>query len=148
MEYVTNYWVVSLHFCCNVFIYQKNVIYIIMIQIGAVGGDIWRIGSEKWGSRRGQINNFANVDNIQAQVLSLVLPLGTELDCCQSVPPFSNHILKVPPLGASVEPHCTKPCTKILLKNRAQKCCTKPCLALCLCRPFVFNILVEHQHNH
>jgi hypothetical protein len=29
------------------FIYQTNTIYLRMIQIGAVGGEIWRIGSEK-----------------------------------------------------------------------------------------------------
>ena len=34
-----------------------------MIQIGAVGGEIWRIGSEKWGSRRGQLDIFANTGN-------------------------------------------------------------------------------------
>jgi hypothetical protein len=52
MKYLTNYWVVSLHFCCIIFIYQKNTIFVKlkMIQIGAVGGEIWRIGSEKWGS--------------------------------------------------------------------------------------------------
>jgi hypothetical protein len=30
-----------------IFIHQKNTIYLLMIQIGAVGGEIWRIGSEK-----------------------------------------------------------------------------------------------------
>jgi len=30
-----------------IFVYQKNTIYLKMIQIGAVFGEIWRIGSEK-----------------------------------------------------------------------------------------------------
>jgi hypothetical protein len=29
------------------FLLQKNTIYLKVIQIGAVGGEIWRIGSEK-----------------------------------------------------------------------------------------------------
>jgi hypothetical protein len=47
MEYLTNYWVVSLHFCCNDIYLSKEHHYSKMIQIGAVGGEIWRIGSEK-----------------------------------------------------------------------------------------------------
>jgi hypothetical protein len=38
-----------------IFIYQKNTIYLKMTQIGAVGGEFWRIGSEMLGSRRGQL---------------------------------------------------------------------------------------------
>jgi len=34
-------------FVAMIFIHQKNTIYLLMIQIGAVGGEIWRIGSEK-----------------------------------------------------------------------------------------------------
>jgi hypothetical protein len=30
-----------------------------MTQIGSVGGEIWQIGGEKWGSRRGQLGMFA-----------------------------------------------------------------------------------------
>jgi hypothetical protein len=52
-----------------IFIYQKNTIYYKMIQIGAVGSEIWRIGSEKWGSRRGQLDMCALVCNFKAQVL-------------------------------------------------------------------------------
>jgi hypothetical protein len=47
MEYLTNYWVVSLHFCCNDIYLCKNNIYLEISQIGAVGGEIWWIGSEK-----------------------------------------------------------------------------------------------------
>jgi hypothetical protein len=32
-------------------IYQNNTIFIKMIQIGAVGGEIWRVSSGKWGSQ-------------------------------------------------------------------------------------------------
>ena len=52
-------------FCCNDIYYHTNIIL-----IGAVGGDIWRIGSEKWGSRRGQLDIIANPGSIEAQVLS------------------------------------------------------------------------------
>jgi len=52
---------------------------------------------EKEGSRCRQSDIFAKTGNIQAQVL----PLGTELDCCQSRPPYSIHISKVPLFGAS-----------------------------------------------
>jgi len=45
-----------------------------MIQIGAVGGEIWRIGSVKWGSRRGQLDIFT--DNIKAQMLSAAQSKG------------------------------------------------------------------------
>jgi len=34
------------------------------------------------------------------------IPLGTELDCCQSRPPFSIHISKVPVFGASDDHLC------------------------------------------
>jgi len=45
MEYLTNYWVVSLHFSCKDIYSLKRTSF--MIQIGAVGGEIWRIDSEK-----------------------------------------------------------------------------------------------------
>jgi len=61
----------------------------------------WRFCGEKQGSRRRQSNIFANTDNIQAQVLSAALALETELYCCQSWPPYSIHISKTPPFGAS-----------------------------------------------
>jgi len=57
-----------------IFIYQKNTIYYKMIQIGAVGSEIWRIGSEKWGSRRGQLDMCALVCNFKAQVLWVGCP--------------------------------------------------------------------------
>jgi hypothetical protein len=37
------------------------------------------------------------------------LPLGSELDCCQLGRPYSLHISKAPPLGASVDPLCNLP---------------------------------------
>ena len=37
--------------------------YLKMIQIGAVVGEIWRIGSEKWGSRRGQLDVCATTSS-------------------------------------------------------------------------------------
>jgi len=45
MEYLTNYWAVSLHFCCNDVIYQKNIIDPKMAQIDAVLSEIWRLGA-------------------------------------------------------------------------------------------------------
>jgi len=68
-----------------------------------VGGLLWRIGGEKLGARR-QTDIFAPAGNIHALVLSAVLPLGFELDCCQLGRPYSIHISKVPQLGASVDP--------------------------------------------
>ena len=53
MEFLTNYWVVSLHFCCNDIYLCKNNIYLEISQIGAVGGEMYQIGTGKWGSRRG-----------------------------------------------------------------------------------------------
>jgi hypothetical protein len=47
MEHLTNYWVVPLHFCCNDIYLSKEHHCLNMIQIGAVGGEIWRICSEK-----------------------------------------------------------------------------------------------------
>jgi len=41
-----------------------------MIQVGAVGGEIWRIGSEKWGSRRGQLGMCTPICSFQAKVFS------------------------------------------------------------------------------
>ena len=82
-----------------VFIYlSKEHIILKMVQIGAVGGEIWRIGSEKWVPRRGQFDIFANTGSIklrcyqQPRARGSGLPLGTELDCCQSRPPYSIHI--------------------------------------------------------
>jgi hypothetical protein len=40
MEYLTNYWAVSLHFCCNDKFYQKNTIGAKTFRIGAVGGEM------------------------------------------------------------------------------------------------------------
>ena len=65
-----------------------------------MGGLLWRFCGEQQGSRRRQTDIFASTGNIQAQVLLL----GTELDCCQLGRPYSIHISKVPPLGASVDP--------------------------------------------
>ena len=70
MEFLTNYWVVSLQFCCNDIYLSKNTIEINMTEIGAVGGEFWRIGSEMLGSRRGQLGMCDLVGNVQAQVLS------------------------------------------------------------------------------
>ena len=39
-----------------------------MTQIGSVGGEIWHIGGEKWGSRRRQLGMCAATGNLQAQV--------------------------------------------------------------------------------
>jgi hypothetical protein len=44
-------------FFAMIFIYQMG------IQIGAVVGEIWRIGSEKWGSRRGQLDVCATTSS-------------------------------------------------------------------------------------
>jgi hypothetical protein len=41
-----------------------------MTQIGSVGGEIWQIGGEKWGSHRGQLDMCAKTGTFQAQVLS------------------------------------------------------------------------------
>jgi hypothetical protein len=71
-----------------------------MTQIGAVGGEFWWIGSEMLGSRRGQSGLCDLAGNIQAQVL----PLGTELECCQLGRPYSIHISKVRLFQAFVDP--------------------------------------------
>jgi len=41
MEDLTNYWVVSLRFCCNDIYLSKERHLFKMIQIGAVGNEIW-----------------------------------------------------------------------------------------------------------
>ena len=40
MEYLTNYWVVLPHFCCNDILYRNVTIHINMTQIRSVGGEI------------------------------------------------------------------------------------------------------------
>jgi hypothetical protein len=50
-----------------------------MIQIGAIVGEIWRIGSEMWGSRRGQLDVCPETC-FQAQVSpEQELPVGPKL---------------------------------------------------------------------
>ena len=39
-----------------------------MTQIGSVGGEIWQIGGEQWGSRCGQLGMCAATGNFQAQL--------------------------------------------------------------------------------
>jgi hypothetical protein len=62
------------------------------------------------------------------------IPLGTELDCCLSWPPYSIHISKVPPLGASVDPLC---------KNSAYVCVQ----AYVMCLPILRGIAVRTSHS-
>jgi len=40
MEFLTNYWVVSLHFCCNDIYLSKEHIGAKTFRIGAVGGEM------------------------------------------------------------------------------------------------------------
>jgi len=80
--------------------YQKCVIDTKMSKIGAVVGEIWRIGSEKWGPRREQSDVCPRTCSLQAQVL----PVGAKLRNCKLRGTYSIHISKVPPLGASVDP--------------------------------------------
>jgi hypothetical protein len=53
-----------------IFNYDINTIYVKLTQIGAVGGEFWRIGSEMLGSRRGHLGKCDLAGNIQAQLLS------------------------------------------------------------------------------
>ena len=62
MGYLANYCSVSPNLKCRLFIK--------MTQIRSVGGDIWQIGGEKWGSRRRQLGTCAPTGPFQAQVLS------------------------------------------------------------------------------
>jgi len=39
-----------------------------MTRIGSVGGEIWQIGGEKWGSRREQLGMCATTGCLKAQV--------------------------------------------------------------------------------
>jgi len=45
-----------------IFIYQKNTFLFKSDPDCAVGGEIWRIGGEKWGSRCGQLDMCAGTD--------------------------------------------------------------------------------------
>jgi hypothetical protein len=76
-----------------------------MTQIGAVGGEFWRIGSEMLGSRRGQLGMCDLAGNIQAQVLSAatsgywawLLPAGA---------PILNSHFKSTPFSGLRRPLC------------------------------------------
>ena len=70
MKYLTNYWAVSFHFCCNDIYQPKNIIDIKMVQNGADVGEIWRIGSEMLGSCHGQLDVCAATGYFQAWVFN------------------------------------------------------------------------------
>ena len=62
--YLAKYCSVLPQFCCNDILYC----HVKMAQIGAVGGEIWQNGSEKWGSRCRQSGIGPPTGNFQAQV--------------------------------------------------------------------------------
>jgi hypothetical protein len=83
-----------------------------MTQIGSVGGEIWQIGGDKWGSRRGQLGMCAPTGTLQAQVciyvwvLSLqVASWGTHTLGTFKSTPFSG--LRRPPLVDTFLIRCT-----------------------------------------
>ena len=53
-----------------IFIYQKNNTYIKITRIGVVGGEMWQIGTGKWGPRRGKLDMRPGTGKPHAQVLS------------------------------------------------------------------------------
>jgi hypothetical protein len=72
-----------------------------MTQIGAVGGEFWRIGSEMLGPRR-QLGMCDLAGNIQARVQSAAT--SGYWACCQLGRPYSMHISKVCLFQTFVDP--------------------------------------------
>jgi hypothetical protein len=68
MGYLANCCSVLPHFCCNDIYLSKNTIEINMTEIGAVGGEFWRIGSEMLGSRHGKLDMCPLAGNTQGAI--------------------------------------------------------------------------------
>ena len=101
MEYLTNYWVVLPHFCCNDIIYWKFIQkwhksgqWVMRYERMVVGNRVYAAGKQTF---LPQLATFKLKCYQQ-------LPLGTELDCCQLGRPYSIHISKVPLFQAFIDP--------------------------------------------
>ena len=103
MEFLTNYWVVSLHLCCNdIYLSKKHHL---------------NKNNPDWCSRWWVLADWQCNVGCTPRAIRHVWPSWqhssssaisrcTELYCCQLGRPYSIHISKVPPLGASVNPLC------------------------------------------
>ena len=79
-----------------------------MAQIGSVGGKIWQNGSEKWSSRRGQLDTCAAAGTFQTQLLwiawEICYIIGVILKCASCGAHTQSTFQKYPCVGPQLTP--------------------------------------------